>query len=122
MIRAARSVSCCRSRRALWRIEKNDRKNESIGIVFCAVDFSETASLASSHAIRLARHLIERAERAGADLILIGTRGLTDLEHLNWEVWRSTAFSWDAVPEKCAKPLRSNQNEVPNRAERLVLA
>ena len=68
------------------------------------------------------RRLIERAERASADLIVIGTRGLTDLEHLNWEVWRSTAFSWDAVPEKCAKPLRSNQNEVPNRAERLVLA
>lgn len=127
--------------------------NGSIGVVFCAVDFSPTANLALEHAIRLARrhraslvlahvveplpvvsypilmvptdaetelrefasarleelaettrsesgrdeslvvetrleqgppgrHLVDMAERAGADVIVLGTRGLTGFEHL----------------------------------------
>jgi len=124
------------------------RKSASIEVVFCAVDFSETASLALTHATRLARrhaaglvlghvveplpvvsypilmvpmdaeaeirefasarleelaetvrksgltvltgleqgppgpHLVEMAERARADVLVIGTRGLTGFEHL----------------------------------------
>jgi nucleotide-binding universal stress UspA family protein len=130
------------------RIEMSVRKSESIGVVFCAVDFSETASLALTHAGRLARHhqaelvlahvveplpvvsypilmvpldpeieirefasarleelaetaresgltvstvlengppgpqLVEMAERTNAELVVIGTRGLTGFEHL----------------------------------------
>jgi nucleotide-binding universal stress UspA family protein len=126
----------------------SDLESESINVVFCAVDFSETASLALAHASQLARrhdaglvlahvveplpvvsypilmvpldaeielrefasarleelaetvrqsgltvstglehgppgpHLIEMAERAGADIVVIGTRGLTGFEHL----------------------------------------
>jgi nucleotide-binding universal stress UspA family protein len=125
----------------------SDRKSESIEVVFCAVDFSETASLALTHASQLAhRHhaelvlahvveplpvvsypilmvppdaeielrefasarleeladtvrksgltvsttlehgppgpqLVEMAERANADIAVIGTRGLTGFEH-----------------------------------------
>jgi nucleotide-binding universal stress UspA family protein len=128
-----------------------DRKSESIELIFCAVDFSETASLALTHAGRLARQhraelvlahvveplpivsysilmvpmdadielrefasarleelaktvrksgltvsmciengrpgppgpqLVEMAERANAELVVIGTRGLTGFEHL----------------------------------------
>jgi len=125
----------------------SDVKSESINVVFCAVDFSETASLALTHASQLARqhgaglilahvveplpvvsypilmvpmdaeielrefasarleelaetvrksgltvftglehgppgpHLIEMAEGADADIVVIGTRGLTGFEH-----------------------------------------
>ena len=41
----------------------SDVKSESINVVFCAVDFSETASLALTHASQLAR-------RHGAGLVL----------------------------------------------------
>ena len=126
----------------------SDRTSESIDVVFCAVDFSETATLALTHATRLAHHhqaglvlghvveplpvvsypilmvptdaeidlrrfaserleelaekvrksgltvfaglehgppgphLVEMAEKVGAELVVIGTRGMTGFEHL----------------------------------------
>jgi len=159
------------------------RKSDSIDVVFCAVDFSETANLAQSHASRLARHhraelvlahvveplpvvsfpilmvpmdadielrefasarleelaettrqsgltvstclengppgsqLIEMAERANADLVVIGTRGLTGFEHL---VLGSTA---EYVVRHCPCPVLTvhPEDDSPKDPVKLVI-
>lgn len=161
----------------------SDRKSESIEVVFCAVDFSETASLALTHANQLAhRHhaelllahvveplpvvsypilmvpldaelelrefaqarleeladtvrksgitvstslehgppgpqLVEMAERASADIVVIGTRGLTGFEHF---VLGSTA---EHVVRRSQCPVLTvhPEDDSPKEAVKLVI-
>ena len=161
----------------------SDRKSESIELVFCAVDFSETASLALAHAGRLARQhraelvlahvveplpvvsypilmvpmdadielrefasarleelakmvrksgltvstcigngppgpqLVEMAERANAELVVIGTRGLTGFEHL---VLGSTA-EYVVRRSRCPVLTVHPEDDSPNDAVKLVI-
>ena len=161
----------------------SERKSESIEVIFCAVDFSETASLALTHASQLARrhdaglvlahvveplpvvsypilmvpldaeielrefasarleelaetvrksgltvstdlehgppgpHLVEMAERANADIVVIGTRGLTGFEHF---VMGSTA---EYVVRRAGRPVLTVHpgDDLPTDPVKLVI-